>query len=506
MGNQYKHNHTNQLKVKSIGIDTYRENIIYMRNDCDVCNSEGFSALTRVQVNANHHYIVATLNVVLTDLLNHDEAGLSPEAMKRLGVKDGEIITIHHLQPVESIAFVRGKMYGKTFSENQLMKIMRDIVEGRYSNIELAAFLTACTGDKLSIQEIIALTKAMIATGRRLQWDKPLVLDKHSVGGLPGNRTSPIVVGIIAAAGLTIPKTSSRAITSPAGTADVMETITRVDLDLATIKNVVKNHGGCLAWGAAIKLSPADDILIPIEKALDIDSEAQMIASVLSKKAAAGSTHVVIDMPVGDTAKVRKEEDALRLKHLFKIVGEAIGMKIETIASDGSQPVGVGIGPALEAKDILAVLKKEKTAPVDLRDRAISIAGVLLELAGYSVKGNGNSDALKFIDSGKAFEKFAAICHAQGAFKQPPVANYIFEVQSQQKGMVSKINNRSLAKIAKLAGAPKSAAAGVEFFSRLKRKVSRGDLLFRIHAASPGELQYAKEYLNTIDNPIAIEL
>ncbi len=494
----------NQLKVKSLGIDTYRENIIYMRSDCHICTAEGFTALTRVVVQANGNDIVATLNVIESGLLQHDEAGLSVEAIKRLNVKEGDQIRIHHLKPVESIAFVRGKMYGKTFTEKQLSEIMRDIIKGRYSNVELAAFITACSGDNLSLDEIISLTKAMIGAGHKLLWTRPIVLDKHCIGGLPGNRTTPIVVSIIAAAGYYIPKTSSRAITSPAGTADVMEVITNINLDLKHIKKVVEIQNGCLAWGGSINLSPADDIIISVEKTLDVDSEGQMIASVLSKKAAAGSTHVVIDIPVGETAKVRTQEDAKRLEHNFKVVGEAVGLNVKSIVTDGTQPVGVGIGPSLEAMDVLSVLQNEPNAPRELKLRAVTLAGAMLDLVDSEHNMDGFGKALHILERGDAFEKFKSICVAQGAWKEPKLAQYSFDVKSLHEGVVTIINNRQLSKLAKLAGAPKSPSAGLQFFAPLHTKMSTGDLLFRIWAETKGELEYAKEYLDTIPHLITI--
>ncbi len=169
-------------------------------------------------------------------------------------------------------------------------------------------------GERLSAAETVALTDAMVKTGDRLSWQASKVADKHCIGGLPGNRTSMIVVPIIAAAGLIIPKTSSRAITSPAGTADVMETLTRIDLDIHEMRRLVEREGGCIVWGGSMQLSPADDILIGVERPLDFDSEGQLVASVLSKKIATGSSHVVIDIPVGPTAKLRTLEAASRLE------------------------------------------------------------------------------------------------------------------------------------------------------------------------------------------------
>lgn len=487
----------NSLKVRAVHIDTYRENIIYMRADCHICKSEGFSALTRIVVYYGERSIIATLNVV-SDLVGHGEAGLSNEALRRLQVQDGCMIQVGHLKPVESFRLVRSKMYGHPLEGPAFEAIVDDIADGRYSNVELAAFITACSGKNLNDEEIVSLTRAMIKKGEKLYWNKPIVLDKHCIGGLPGNRTTPIVVSIVAAAGLTIPKTSSRAITSPAGTADTMETLTRVDLTLSEMRKVVEKEGGCFVWGGAMQLSPADDVIISVEKALDIDSEGQMIASVLSKKAAAGSTHVIIDIPVGTTAKVRSEEDARNLSVRFETVGQAIGLRVKTVITDGAQPVGVGIGPALEALDVVAVLRNDRYAPEDLKQRALSLAAHLMEMSGHCLEGEGLPIAAQLLESGKAYEKFTAICRAQGSLKEPMRAQYRYDWLSDRPGRVEKIDNRLLARLAKLAGAPKSPGAGVHFYAQLGTAIARRDLLLSVYADSGGELDYAKEFLRSV--------
>lgn len=492
-----QHHAYNTLKVKSIGIDTYRENIAYMRADCPICLSEGFSALTRIVVHHGEKSIIATLNIVHSDLLNSGEAALSMEAMERLEVKEGDFITFSHLQHIHSLSYVRAKMYNEQLTDEQFDEIIKDIVAGKYSNIELAAFISAGSGDNYSLPEIVGLTKAMIKAGLKIRWPNPIILDKHCVGGLPGNRTTPIVVSIVAAAGLMIPKTSSRAITSPAGTADTMEVMAPVNLDLDQMKKVVEIESGCIVWGGAVMLSPADDILISVEKSLDVDSEGQMIASVLSKKSAAGATHVVIDIPVGKTAKVRSQEVARKLQQYFKVVADAIGLRIEVILTDGRQPVGRGIGPSLEAMDVLAVLRNEKTAPPDLKQRAIMLAGSLLELSGKCDAGNGEVVARGILESGQAWEKFSAICDRQGGFNEPGYARYKFEVISEKQGLVSDIDNRKLARVAKLAGAPKSPSAGILFLSPLGKKVNQEDVLFYVYAESKGQLDYAIDYVKS---------
>jgi len=368
----------------------------------------------------------------------------------------------------------------------------------------VAAFITACSSNNFSVKEITGLTKAMIFSGNRLHWNKKMVPDKHCVGGLPGNRTTPIVVSILAAAGLTIPKTSSKAITSPAGTADVIATFTNASLTLKQMQYVVQKENGCMAWGGGVQLSPADDLLITVEKALDIDSEGQMIASVLSKKAAAGATHVVIDVPVGKTAKIRSEEEAIKLRIKMMQVAEAINLKLQVVLTDGSQPVGRGIGPALEALDVLAVLRQEKQAPADLQERALFLAGEMLEISGTASPGNGQNQAREILESGAAYQKFMAICLAQGGFREPVTGPFTFDVLATIAGKVLEIDNRKLGRLAKLAGAPKAKGAGILFQAPLGREIHPGDVLFTIYTEAEGELAYAKQFLNNLEELIRI--
>ncbi|HQS50568.1 MAG TPA: thymidine phosphorylase family protein, partial [Daejeonella sp.] len=450
------------------------------------------------------HTIVASLNIINSDMLLPNQIGLSDAAAKKLNVSEHETLYVSHLEPIESLGHVRAKIYNQKLDYSAYSEIISDIVEGNYSNIHLSAFITACAGDRMEIDEISNLTKAMIASGKQLNWDKEIVVDKHCIGGLPGNRTTPLVVAIVTAFGLTMPKTSSRAITSPAGTADTMEVLTNVTLSLEEIKNVVENEGGCIVWGGTAQLSPADDVLIKIEKALDIDSEGQLIASVLSKKAAAGSTHVVIDIPVGETAKVRSTEMAQKLKSHMETVGHAVGLNVKVVITDGTQPVGRGIGPALEALDILKVLNNDADAPNDLKERALLLAGELLELSGKVESGMGSQIAKQVLESGKAYKKFLSICKAQGRFSLPVLAPYKEEIKAEKAGILKRIDNRKIAKLAKLSGAPQSKSAGILLNVHLGERIEENQLLYTLYAESKGELNYALEYKNNHNDIITI--
>jgi len=492
------------VRLRRMGIDTYQTPVIYMRRACAVCRAEGFEAQSRIEIRRDGRQVVATLNVVTADLLSEDEAGLSEAAWRLLDAHEGDTAELRHAPQLESLSALRAKVYGHALSGPQLAGIVRDIAAGAYSELELAAFVTACAGDRLDESETIELTRAMVGVGRRLNWNRSPVVDKHCIGGLPGNRTTLVVVPIVAACGLTIPKTSSRAITSPAGTADTMEVLAPVELDLGTMRRVVDQEGGCIVWGGAVGLSPADDVMIRVERPLDFDSEGQLVASVLSKKIAAGSTHVVVDLPVGPGAKVRTMEAARRLGARFVAAGKALSINVRPVVTDGLQPVGRGIGPALEARDALAVLRGEAGAPADLRERALALAAEVIELSASFPPGEGRARAQSALDSGAAWRKFEAICRAQGGLREPPSARFHRDVAAPAAGIVRAMDNRMLARLAKLAGAPRAAAAGLELHVRLADRVAAGQPLFTLHSDSAGEMAYALDYLT--DHPDAVRV
>ncbi len=494
-----------ELHAKRFGIDTYQQPVAFMRRDCKVCLAEGFEAQSRIELQCGAQSVTATLNVVDGDLLEEHDIGLSEAAWEALGASAAMPVTVRHPPPLASFSAVRGKIHGRPLDETAARDIIADIAGGRYPDIHLSSFITACSGNRLDLAETIALTRAMAGVGQRMHWPAPVVVDKHCVGGLPGNRTTLLVVPIVAACGMTMPKTSSRAITSPAGTADTMETLAPVAIGIDAMRRVVQQEGGCIVWGGSVTLSPADDVLIRVERPLELDSDGLLVASVLSKKLAAGASHVLIDIPVGRTAKVRSEQAARQLAERLEGAGKAMGLAVRCVLSDGSQPVGVGIGPALEAMDVLAVLQGAADAPQDLRRRALTLAAGVLELGGRAAPGAGLALAAQTLDSGAAWKKFQAICAAQGGLRQPPLAACSHVLEARHAGRVVAVDNRKLATLAKLAGAPRAAAAGVRFFAPLGSRLEVGQPMLAIHAESPGELAYALEYAEAQSNLVTVE-
>lgn len=489
-------NQFSKLTLKYLGIDTYKEPVIYIRSDSYICQSEGFEAQARIQVTLGERSLIATLNTLDSNLLHHNEASLSNYAWEFLKAKTGDAITLSHPKNLNSLSYIHSKLYGNELTPKEMRSIIEDVVAGQLSDIHISMFLSGSIGTRLNNREVLSLTQSMVQTGEKIIWPEGQVIaDKHCVGGLPGNRTTLIVVPIIAAYGLTIPKTSSRAITSPAGSADTMEIFAPVNLDIQAMKKVVERENGCIIWGGSAALSPADDLLIRVAKSMDLDSEGQMVASILSKKIAAGVNHLIIDIPIGPTAKIRSLLNAEFLKKILVDIANQFSIQVRVIFTDGLQPVGRGIGPALEAKDVMEVLSGDINAPQDLRERALLLAGQLIELSANLPLGQGKKIATEILDKKIALAKFEAICIAQGGIFEIPKAPYKKEVLAKKSGKILSINNRYIAHVAKLAGAPIARSAGVELLVKTHTIIEKNQPLFIVHAEHPGELEYALDFL-----------
>jgi len=488
-----------ELRTRRVAIDTWRENVVYLHRDCAVVRAAGFQALSKVKVLANSHSISAVLNVVDdAAIVRPDELGLSEDAFARLDLQAGSAARVTPAEPPESLPALRRKIDGERLSRADLHAIVRDIAQARYSKIELAAFVVATHGSNLEREEVRDLTEAMIDAGRRLDWQHAVrggpVVDKHCIGGIPGNRTSMVVVPIVAAHGMLCPKTSSRAITSPAGTADTMAVLAEVELPVQRLQQIVRDTNGCLAWGGAAGLSPADDILISVERPLGIDSQGQMVASILSKKIAAGSTHLVLDIPVGPTAKVRSMSEAQQLRKLFEYVASHLNLQLDVMITDGSQPIGRGIGPVLEARDVMRVLRNDPAAPVDLREKSLRLAGRVIEFDPDVRGGDGWRIARDILESGRALAQMEAIIDAQGRRGElPPLGELTHEVTADGRGTVAAIDNLRLARIARLAGAPQVMGAGVDLLRKVGDAVVAGQPMYRIHARYAADLGFARD-------------
>jgi AMP phosphorylase len=357
----------------------------------------------------------------------------------------------------------------------------------------------------MDVDEIADMTTAMVNTGDRVMFDRAPVFDFHSVGGVPGNKVTPIVVSIVAAAGLMLPKTSSRAISSACGTSDFVETLCNVEMNTTDLKRIAEDVGGVLAWGGSMNLAPVDDMLIKVEYPLNINPRAQMLASIMSKKMAIGATHLLMDIPTGAGTKVKTIEEARAYVHDFMELGHRLGIHVECAITYGDQPIGNAVGPGLEARECIRILEGNGH-PSSVVEKACDLAGIILEMGGIP---NGSDEARRILDSGEALKKFREIVAAQGGkpditSEDIKIGKYKMEVLSTKSGYVHHIKNKDIVAIARAAGAPSDKGAGLLIFKKKGQRVEKGDVLLEVYADVESKCQRAKEMALKL-SPIDIE-
>jgi len=345
----------------------------------------------------------------------------------------------------------------------------------------------------MTFKETVALVDAILSSGKTLSFRNKYVVDKHCIGGIAGNRTTPIVVSICAAAGLTFPKTSSRAITSAAGTADCIEVLSPVEFSMDELKKIVQKTGACLTWGGALGMVPADSKIIKVEKMLKLDPAAQLLASIMSKKLAAGSKYILIDIPYGKKAKVSLAKGKM-LKRKFEQLARHFKVKIKVILTKATEPIGNGVGPALEIRDVMNVLNPKKEGPQDLEKKAIYLASEIFEMT-ISKKGKGKALAREMLESGKAWKKFQEIIKAQnGRVKEIIPSKISHTVCSPKKGKIKDIDNHLINYLARVAGCPMDKYSGVYLHHHIGDKVKHNEPLLTIYAESKPRLKEALKY------------
>ena len=415
-------------------------------------------------------------------------------------VKEGTVVSVNPADPPDSFAFIKKKIKGKKLTSTEINGIIDDAVSGLLSHIEIASFITGVSIHGMDEEEMTSLTEAEAKSGTIFDFG-PEVFDKHSTGGVPGNKVSLIIVPIVAAAGLSIPKTSTRAITSPSGTADSMEVLAPVTFRTEELKELITKKKACIVWGGAVDMAPADNVLIEIEKPLKSDPVGLMIPSILCKKMSMGVRKLVLDIPCGPGTKFPTPEDGRSFAHLFKKIGRNVGIEAECATTLAHQPIGHAVGPAIEAKEALSLLRDYSAGPNSLIEKSTGLAGILLEMGGKAERGKGQDFAKQLLKSGKAYQKMQEIIQAQGG--DPDITPEDIKLGPHQKefyatksGHITEVNNAVINQIAKRAGCPSSKSSGIEIFKKQGAKIEEGEIIFKIYSSSQSKLRKAEKIYN----------
>ncbi len=441
---------------------------------------------------------VSTIVDITKSLVRKNEVAISSELRERLSLHAGQKVDVDLSPSPKSLVFIKKKLNNETLSSSEIEEIIKDVVDNSLSEAEIALFVSAMYENGMNMKETISLIKSILNSGEtlKLKLKNKLIVDKHSIGGIPGNRTTPVIVSICAAGGLIMPKSSSRAITTPAGTADTVETVANVEFSMKEVEKIVKKVGACLIWGGSLKIVPADEKIIQIEKLLNIDPEAQLLASIMSKKLASGAKYILIDIPYGKNAKVKKEK-ALHLKRKFEFLGKHFNKVMKVVLTKGDEPIGNGIGPALEMRDIIKLLIRAKERPLDLEAKSIFLAGEIFEMTGKAKKGEGIELAKNILDSGKAFAKFNQIIKAQdGNLNRIKFAKFKRDIFMKKNGKIREIDNKKITLLARIAGCPMDKSAGLYLYKHVGDKLEKGEKLITIYAESKSRLREAINFYN----------
>ncbi len=488
-----------QLKVDIVGIESGGKPIVFLnKHDAD---EVGVTALGRIIINSKRKETTAIVNISTTHV-KKGYIGVNDEVRKKLDLRQNSVVEVEVATFPKSLQFIHHKLTGKSLLYHEILEIVKDVVEGNLNDGEIAAFVTALHMQGLDLDEAVSLSSAMVATGKQLNLHKKIIADKHSIGGVPGDKTTLLVVPIVAAAGITIPKASSRAITSAAGTADRAEAIMPVNFGIEEMQSIVKKCNGCIVWGGSLELAPADDIFVRTEYSLYIDP--LLLPSIMSKKKSVGATHLIIDIPTGRGAKVKTIDDADFLAKELIELGRKLGIHTQCILTHGEMPVGYTLGAALEAREALSVLMNKSNVP-DLIDKACHLAGSLFEMTG---KSNGYHLAKEILRTGKAEKKMREIIELQGGNPRMNLDDFqigqeVKTVKSKKSGQVLWMDNISLVEIARAAGSPKDKGAGIILNKKEGDKVKIGDVLFTVYAEKSRKLSSVEEMLSELE-PIGV--
>ncbi len=449
------------------------------------------------------------LKVYTSDNIPENYVGISSKVSKEYGIHKGDEIVIKEITNENIIHIIHKKMRGETLKEDEINSIFESIDKNLVHPTQVAVLMALFQVQGLTLEETTSIAKAIINNSQILHPKKKPVVDKHSIGGIAGNRITPIMIPILAAAGLTIPKVSTRAITSPAGTIDTVELLMPVELSLEETSEVVDTTGGCIVSGETVGLADISDKIISVLETVKIDPREFMVASILSKKITAGSEYVLIDLPTGRGAKVIRRENAQEVGGLFTSIGYSLKINVDCIISPGDRPIGSMIGPSLEARDALKILT-DQSGSSDLMRKALSLSGIIFEAQNWCPRGYGFEYSDEILRSGKALTKFKEIVEAQGGnpnIKEEdlPVAEYIEPITAKSNGVVYSVDSAAVSTIARQAGAPNDKAAGVFLVAKRGDKFKKGDTLFEIHSSSEGLLSSAVKLATSTFEPIDTE-
>lgn len=484
------------LSLKYVAINSFNENVVYLHKDCDAYKVDDIKNITKIEVHGGAEPVGAFLEVVDDESIVHpNQLGMNKQAFEQLNLPEGANVTLSLANVPASVASIKRKISGNVLYDSEYKSIVKDIVARKYSNMDIASFLVA-TGSFMSVQEVLALTEAL-AGDESINWDNEnIVVDHHCMGGVPGNKTDIIITAIVAAYGLPMPKTASHSLTSCAGVADTFSVLANVELDEKSLKKIVSDNRGAITNYNNLPIVYANKMISSVQRSLGLVTQEHVLASIIALKLATGVSHLLIDIPVSSTSNIKSTNEALRIRKMIEYIGDMLNLQVDAVITDGSEPIGNGVGAVLEARDVMKVLRNKENAPQDLMEKSLFLAGRIIEFDPKVRGGQGYHIAKEILTSGRALEALNRIIYAQGKAPQAQLGRLTREITAPKSGVVESINNARINRIGVLAGAQQNAGAGLDLMKKVGDEVNRGDVLYRVHSVNPNDFAFANSAID----------
>ena len=389
------------------------------------------------------------------------------------------------------------KKRGEPLAAEEIRAMVEGFTKGEIPDYQMAAMLMAICFRSMTEEEMRDLTLAMAASGDEVDLSAlgSATVDKHSTGGV-GDKTTLITCPIVAAAGGRIAKMSGRGLGHTGGTVDKLESIPGLSTTLSRedFFAVVEKTGLSLI-GQSGELAPADKKLYALrDVTATVDSIPLIAASIMSKKLAAGSAAILLDVKTGSGAFMKTLADAMELARAMVAIGEGAGRKTAAIITDMDVPLGAAIGNALEVAEAMEVLQGK--GPADLREVSLALAADMLRLIGRGGFDECQRLAEKAVEDGSAFRAFAAMVEAQGGdascladASKLPQAAFRLKVRAERSGYITHMDAETIGRAACMLGAGRETkesvidhAAGIRILKKTGEAVEAGEAIAELHA------------------------
>ncbi|MFC1780168.1 hypothetical protein ACFLY9_00525 [Patescibacteria group bacterium] len=478
--------------------------MIALVNEADA-SEYGVSIGERVvlEVAGKRKSIIVTLDTTDT-LVEEGELGFFEDVWEKFNIRFGEVVKVKLLSPGKAILGIRKKLLGEKLSYEEVYSIIKDIADDKLGKILTTYYAAAGYSPGFDEEEMFYMTKAMAETGDILKFDG-IVADKHSIGGVAGKGITPLVVPIVSCLkGITVPNTSTRAITSASATTDMLEVIMPMSFSKEELSSFILKNNVFMVWGGGLDLAPADDKIIQVQKPIGIESIDKFVASIVAKKVAQGVNHVIFDVPCGRGAKIETDEEFQRVKSTFERVCAKFSINVVVYRRNVFGIDGNAVGPSLECREFLRIYERDERRSLQLEEDALKMAGRLIELCKKAKKGEGYKLAKQILESGDAFVKLQQIIKLQGGNEKVTsnsleIGGVTLEIESKKDGVIKNINNKKVFEVCRALGNPRIKEAGMYFHKKVGDEVRLGDRLVTLYATTDNRMELGKKVFEEVE-------